>query len=136
SEEMESLGFSRYWSESERMIHGKGDLHDYYRGISTDEDFLGPPPSYTLIRDPVLRICHQMMAHSIAGRSQFVARLAEIFGLLTAEILRGLTVIALELLIIDMGELEPPLPDATRTLPQRMARLEEDVHEIHGALTE
>ncbi|GJR30814.1 hypothetical protein Tco_1107046 [Tanacetum coccineum] len=31
---------------------------------------LRPPPSYTLIRDPVLRLCHQMMAHSIAGRSQ------------------------------------------------------------------
>ncbi|GJT68466.1 hypothetical protein Tco_1019946 [Tanacetum coccineum] len=69
-EEMESLGFARYWSESERMIPGKGDLHDYWRGISTDGDFLGPPPSYTLIRDPVLRLCHRMMAHSIAGRSQ------------------------------------------------------------------
>ncbi|GJU12186.1 hypothetical protein Tco_1134582 [Tanacetum coccineum] len=33
-------------------------------------DFLGPPPSYTLIRDPMLRLCHRMMAHSIAGRSQ------------------------------------------------------------------
>ncbi|GJZ11588.1 hypothetical protein Tco_0546347 [Tanacetum coccineum] len=100
---------------------------------------LGPPPFYTLIRDPVLRLCHRMMAHSIAGRSQapekvtmtdmfylrgldvgsvnipyllarylrrfavrrksgahisggqFVARLAEHFGLLTAEILGGLT---------------------------------------------
>ncbi|GJS42600.1 hypothetical protein Tco_0567643 [Tanacetum coccineum] len=31
---------------------------------------LGPPPSYTLIRDLVLRLCHRMMAHSIAGRSQ------------------------------------------------------------------
>ncbi|GJZ03114.1 hypothetical protein Tco_0521075 [Tanacetum coccineum] len=152
-EEMESPGFARYWSESERMIPGKGDLHDYWRGISTDGDFLGPPPSYTLIRDPVLRLCHRMMAHSIAGRSQapekvtvtdlfylrgldvgsvnipyllarylrrfaagrksgahisggqFVARLAEHFGLLTAEILGGLTVIAPELPIIDMGEL-------------------------------
>ncbi|GKB73089.1 hypothetical protein Tco_0934501 [Tanacetum coccineum] len=69
-EEMESPGFARYWSESERMIPGKGDLHDYWRDISTDGDFLGPPPSYTLIRDPVLRLCHRMMAHSIAGRSQ------------------------------------------------------------------
>ncbi|GKE44400.1 hypothetical protein Tco_1471684 [Tanacetum coccineum] len=33
-------------------------------------DFLGPPPSYTLIRDLVLRLCHRMLAHSIAGRSQ------------------------------------------------------------------
>ncbi|GJV14821.1 hypothetical protein Tco_1360144 [Tanacetum coccineum] len=60
-------------------------------------------------RDPVLRLYHWMMAHSNAGRSwaseKFVARLAEHFGLLTAEILGGLTVIAPELLIIDMGEL-------------------------------
>ncbi|GJR83680.1 hypothetical protein Tco_0154465 [Tanacetum coccineum] len=107
------------------MIPGKGDLHDYWRDISTDGDFLGPPSSYTLIRDPVLRLCHRMMAHSIAGRSQapekvtvtdlfylrgldvrsFIARLAEHFGLLDAEILGGLTVIAPELPIIDMAEL-------------------------------
>ncbi|GKD30115.1 hypothetical protein Tco_1240893 [Tanacetum coccineum] len=152
-EEMKSPGFARYWSGSERMIPGKGDLHDYWRDISTAGDFLGPPPSYTLIKDPVLRLCHRMMAHNIVGRSQapekvtvtdlfylrgmnvgsvnvhyllarylrlftagrksgahifdrqFVARLAGHFGLLTAEILGGLMVIALELLIIDMGEL-------------------------------
>ncbi|GKE50101.1 hypothetical protein Tco_1481359 [Tanacetum coccineum] len=125
-EDMESLGFAR---------------------------FLGTSPSYALIRDPVLRLCHRMIAHSIAGRSQapekvtvtdlfylrglgvrsvnipyllarylrrftagskseahisggqLVARLAKHCGLLTAEILRGLTVISLELPIIDMGEL-------------------------------
>ncbi|GKF08965.1 hypothetical protein Tco_0043189, partial [Tanacetum coccineum] len=48
----------------------KGDLRDYWRSISTKGDFLGPPPSYTLIRDLVLRLCHRMMAHNIAGRSQ------------------------------------------------------------------
>ncbi|GJY53267.1 hypothetical protein Tco_0444931 [Tanacetum coccineum] len=69
-EEMGTLGFARYLSENKRMIPGKGDLHNYWRDISTDGDFLGPPPSYTLIRDPVLRLCHRMMAHSIAGRSQ------------------------------------------------------------------
>ncbi|GJT33348.1 putative ribonuclease H-like domain-containing protein [Tanacetum coccineum] len=135
-EEMESPSFARYWSESERMIPGKGDLHDYWRGISTDGDFLGPPSSYTLIRDPVLRLCHRMMAHSIVGGvrhlkrfatrrksgahisgGQFVARLAEHFGLLTVKILRGLMVITHELLIIDMGELE-------------------DVHAIRRELTE
>ncbi|GJW43786.1 hypothetical protein Tco_0072585 [Tanacetum coccineum] len=124
-EEMESPGFARYWSESERIIPGKGDLHDYWRDISTDGDFLGPPPSYTLIRDLVLRLCHRMMAHSIATRSQapekviatdlfylrrldvgsFMGRLAQHFGLLTTEIIGGLTVIALELLMIDMAKL-------------------------------
>ncbi|GKB99942.1 hypothetical protein Tco_0986079 [Tanacetum coccineum] len=52
------------------MIPRKGDLRDYWRDISTDGDFLGPLPSYTLIRDLVIRLCHRMMAHSIAGRSQ------------------------------------------------------------------
>ncbi|GKE23082.1 hypothetical protein Tco_1434594, partial [Tanacetum coccineum] len=104
-------------------------------------------------RHPILRLCHRLIACSIAGRSQapekvtvmdlfylrgmdvgsvnvpyllarylrlfaawrksgayifggqFVARLAEHFGLLTAEILGGLTVIAPELPIIDMTEL-------------------------------
>ncbi|GJT84522.1 hypothetical protein Tco_1066239 [Tanacetum coccineum] len=70
SEEMESPGFARYWIESERMIPGKGDLHDYWMGISTDGYFLGPPPSYTLIRDLVLRLCHRMMTHNITGRSR------------------------------------------------------------------
>ncbi|GJT87126.1 hypothetical protein Tco_1068843 [Tanacetum coccineum] len=172
-------------------------------------DFLGPPTSYNLIRDPVLRLYHRIMAHIIAGRSQapekvtvtdlfylreldvrsFVAQLAEHFGLLTAEILGGLMVIAPELLIIGMGELvrlqicievddtwawvamgperqpdvaagapgvaqdapivdeggqadpapvqaPPPPPAAARTMPQRMARLEEDVHEIRRTLAE
>ncbi|GJW01678.1 hypothetical protein Tco_1556929 [Tanacetum coccineum] len=66
---LEFLSTLRF-SESKRMIPGKGDLHDYWRDISTDGDFLGPPPSYTLIRDPVLRLCHRMMAYSIVGRSQ------------------------------------------------------------------
>ncbi|GKA41479.1 hypothetical protein Tco_0734072, partial [Tanacetum coccineum] len=115
-------------------------------GISSARDFLGISPSYTVIRDPILRLYHRLITCSIAGRSQapekvtvtdlfylrgvdvgsvnvpyllarylrlfavgrksgahisggqFVARLADLFGLLTAEILGGLTVIALELL--------------------------------------
>nr|GEV69844.1 hypothetical protein [Tanacetum cinerariifolium] len=130
-------------------------------------------------------------AHISGG--QFVARLAEHFGLSTTEILGGLTVISSELLINYMGELvrlqiceqlgdtwawvamgperqpdatvdgpktvkdapaddkggqadpvpikapqqpPPPPPAPTRTMPQRMARLEEDVHEVHEALAE
>ncbi|GJU69895.1 hypothetical protein Tco_1256154 [Tanacetum coccineum] len=170
-------------------------------GLHTEEKMKSPrfartSPSYTLIRDPVLRLCHRMMAHNIAGRSQApkkvtvtdlfylrgldvgsvnipyllarnlrrfaagrkeqvpyllvgqsVARFAEHFELLTAKILGGLMVIAPELPIIDMGELGgqadpspvqalPPPPAAAKTMPQRMARLKEDVHEIHEALTE
>ncbi|GJW88760.1 hypothetical protein Tco_0164100 [Tanacetum coccineum] len=122
-------------------------------GISSARYFLGTALSYTLIRDPILRLCHRLIACSIAERShapekvtvtdlfdlrgidvgsvnlpyllarylwlfaagrksgvhissgQFVARLAEHFGLLTAEILGGLMVIAPKLPIIDMTEL-------------------------------
>ncbi|GKC83359.1 hypothetical protein Tco_1139076, partial [Tanacetum coccineum] len=139
----------------------KGDLRDYWIGISSARDFIGTAISYTTIRDLILRLCHRLIAYSIAGRSQapekvtvtdlfylrgldvrlvnipyllarylrrfaagrksgahisggqFVARLAENFGLLTAEILGGLTVIAPELPIIDMVE----LPDAAAGAP-------------------
>ncbi|GJZ64893.1 hypothetical protein Tco_0621589 [Tanacetum coccineum] len=237
AEEMQTVGFGAYWADSARQILDKGDLRDYWIGILFDRDFLGTAPYYTAIRDPILRLCHRLIACSIAGRcqapekvtvtdlfylrgmdvgsvnvsyllarylrlfaagrksgahisgGQFVARLAEHFRLLNAEILGGLTVIAPELPIIDMGELmrihiymevddtwdwvamrperqlnvadgalgvaqdapivdeggqddptpvhaPPPPPVAARTMPQRMARLEEDVHEIRGALTE
>ncbi|GJV42603.1 hypothetical protein Tco_1421043 [Tanacetum coccineum] len=36
----------------------------------------------------------------------------------------------------DVYQWEPPPPAAARTMPQRMARLEEDVHEIRRALAE
>ncbi|GJS18422.1 hypothetical protein Tco_0412894 [Tanacetum coccineum] len=232
-----TVGFGAYWAESARQIPEKRDLRDYWIGISSAGYFLGTTPSYTAIRDLILRLCHRLIACSIVGRSQapkkvtmtdlfylrmnvglvnvpyiltrylrlfaarrksgahisgrqFVARLAEHFGLLTAEILQGLTVIALKLPIIDMAELArlqicveiddtlawealgperqpdattgapgvaqdalvvdegiqadptpvqaPPPPPlaASRTMPQRMARLKDDVHEIHRVLTE
>ncbi|GKB45777.1 hypothetical protein Tco_0896530 [Tanacetum coccineum] len=135
SKEMQTVGFDAYWAESARQIPDKGDLRDYWIGISSAGDFLGTSPSYTAIWDPILRLCHRLIACSIAGRSQapekvtvtdlfylrgmdvdsvnvpyllarylrlfaagrksgahisggqFVARLAEHFGLLTAEIL-------------------------------------------------
>ncbi|GJZ11734.1 hypothetical protein Tco_0546493, partial [Tanacetum coccineum] len=186
AEEMETVGFGAYWAESARQIPHKGD--------------------------PILRLCHRLIAFSIIGRSQetkkvlevvfarrksrtliyggqFVARLAEQFGLLTEERIQGLTIIAPELQVIDMAKLvrlhicveiddtwawvalglerqpdvaagaleaaedapivdeggqavpapvqaPPPPPATARTMPQRMARLEEDVHEIRRALAE
>ncbi|GJU95249.1 hypothetical protein Tco_1320005 [Tanacetum coccineum] len=136
---------------SARMLMEHHD--DQGIGNSSAGDFLGITPSYTAIRDLILRLCHRLIACSIAGRSQapekvtatnlsylremdvdsvnvpnllarylrlfaarrksgahisggqFVARLAEHFGLLTSEILGGLTVIAHDLPIIDMAKL-------------------------------
>ncbi|GJS77538.1 hypothetical protein Tco_0727419 [Tanacetum coccineum] len=55
---------------SDRFIPNKGDLRDYWIKISYGRDFLGPAPSYVLIRDPVRRLCHRMIAYSISGRGQ------------------------------------------------------------------
>nr|GEZ48846.1 hypothetical protein [Tanacetum cinerariifolium] len=97
AEEIESVVFDAYRAKSARQI---------------------------LDKDPMLRLCHRLIACSIAGRSQapkkvlevvrfreeacgddirgqFVTRLAEHFELLT----EGLTMILLYLLVIDMGEL-------------------------------
>nr|GFA17687.1 hypothetical protein [Tanacetum cinerariifolium] len=38
--------------------------------FSSARDFLGTTPSYTLIRDPMLRLCHILIACSIDGRIQ------------------------------------------------------------------
>ncbi|GKE77393.1 hypothetical protein Tco_1543513 [Tanacetum coccineum] len=126
-EEMQIVGFGAYWADSARQIPDKGDLRDYWIGISYAGDFLGTAPSYTMIRDPILRLCHRLIACSIARRSQapekvtvtdlFYLRvmdidsvnvpylLARYLRLLTTEILGGLTVIAPKLPIIDMAKL-------------------------------
>ncbi|GKE18408.1 hypothetical protein Tco_1425985, partial [Tanacetum coccineum] len=57
-----------YWLGSARAIPDKGDLRDYWIKISSDRDFLGPAPSYVYIRDPVRRLCHNMISCSISGR--------------------------------------------------------------------
>nr|GEV51728.1 hypothetical protein [Tanacetum cinerariifolium] len=58
-------------------------------------------------QDPILRLCNRLIACSIVGRSQGPKKAPP----------------------------PPPSPADARTMPQRMARLEEDVHEIRGALT-
>ncbi|GKC94377.1 hypothetical protein Tco_1159819 [Tanacetum coccineum] len=69
TEEMQTAGFGLYWVKSVRQIPDKRDLSAYWIRISSMGDFLGTP-SYTLIRDPILRLCHKLIACSIAGRSQ------------------------------------------------------------------
>ncbi|GJR14526.1 hypothetical protein Tco_0797178 [Tanacetum coccineum] len=90
-EEMQTAGFSLYWTKSARWIPDKGNLRDYWIKISSPRDFLGTDPSYTLIRDPMLRLCHRLITCSIARRSQAPEK--------------GLIVIALAFPIINMAEL-------------------------------
>ncbi|GJT40483.1 hypothetical protein Tco_1010497 [Tanacetum coccineum] len=138
AEEIELVGFSAYWAESVRQIPGKGDLSAYWIGISYEGDVLGTPPSYTLIMDLMLRLCHRLIACSIAGKSQApekvtVTNLFHLRGmdvgsvnvpyllarLLTKERLYGLTVIVRELPVIDMAELivAAGAPEAAENAP-------------------
>ncbi|GJZ94164.1 hypothetical protein Tco_0666367, partial [Tanacetum coccineum] len=68
----------------------------------------------------------------------FIGRLAHHFGLVSDDGLRGLSVVAYELPLIDMGELAvsapvqaplppPPPPAVGRTMPQRLGRLKEEI---------
>ncbi|GJU03980.1 hypothetical protein Tco_1114318 [Tanacetum coccineum] len=130
-EEMQMAEFGVYWARSAKQIPNKGDLRDYWIGISSARDFLGTSPLYTMIQDPILRLCHRLIACSTARRSQapelfstrkksvahifrgqFVARLAEHSGLMNADILGRLTVIVPELPVIDMTELASAPTDA------------------------
>ncbi|GJZ91348.1 hypothetical protein Tco_0663275 [Tanacetum coccineum] len=67
-QEMAEAGFGAYSDDSDRLIPDKGDLRDYWIEISSNRDFLGPAPSYVLIRDPVRRLCHRMITYNISGR--------------------------------------------------------------------
>ncbi|GKD23159.1 hypothetical protein Tco_1224862 [Tanacetum coccineum] len=168
--------------------------------------FSGDCPFLHFYQDPMLRLCHKLIACSITGRSQapekvtvtdlfylrgmdvgsvnvsyllarylilfasgrkqgamifggqYIARLAEHFGLLTEVRLQGLTVISLALSIIDMAELEgdtrgvteealvaprggdedeempQAVPPPPRTQGKRISILEEEVHGMREAL--
>ncbi|GJY03407.1 hypothetical protein Tco_0369347 [Tanacetum coccineum] len=107
-------------------------------------DFLRGAPLYTYIRDPVQRLCHRHAEGRKSGArlsgGYFIGRLAHYFGLVSDDGLRGLSVVARELPLIDMGELvklnifdegcsgcdpstvqapqpPPPPPAAGRTMP-------------------
>nr|GEY03722.1 hypothetical protein [Tanacetum cinerariifolium] len=64
------------WAERLRMGYTMDDgkeifvSHAWKRLFKILTPLVRPPPSYTLIRDLVLRLCHRMMVHIITGRSQ------------------------------------------------------------------
>ncbi|GJY11302.1 hypothetical protein Tco_0379487 [Tanacetum coccineum] len=155
---------------SERVIPDKGDLSDYLVKISSGRDFLRCAPSYTYIRDSVRRLRHNMdrgtanVPYLLAqymfkhaegrksgarlSRGHFIGHLAHHFGLLSDDVLSGLSVVTREIPLIDMAAKDapvvnedaqadpapvqapqppPPPLDAGRTMPQRLGRLEEEM---------
>ncbi|GJR30124.1 hypothetical protein Tco_1106356 [Tanacetum coccineum] len=116
AKEMAEDGFGVYWSGSERLIPDKGDLSDYWVEISSGRDFLRGAPSYTYIRDPVQRLCHMLISYNFSMKGQapekvtatdlfYLRHLAHHFGLVSDDELRGLSIVARELPLIDIGEL-------------------------------
>ncbi|GJY92326.1 hypothetical protein Tco_0508108 [Tanacetum coccineum] len=103
AEEMEFVGFRTYWAESARQNPDKGDLSAYWRGSrlrgislspkkvtmtdlfylrGMDVDSVNIP--YLLARY-LRRFASRRKREAIISRGQFIARLAEHFGLLTEE---------------------------------------------------
>ncbi|GKB49332.1 hypothetical protein Tco_0900085, partial [Tanacetum coccineum] len=192
AEEMHIAGFVLYWAESASQIPDKGDLSAYSIRISSAGDFLGTPPSYSFIRDPILRLCHRLIACSIARRSQapekvtvtglfylrgmdvdlgnvpyLLVRYLRLFtsGRKQEDMISGGQYIASprperqpdtasgapeaakDAPIADKGapvvpalvqapRLPPIIAGPAQTMTHRLARVDEDVHEIHKALGE
>ncbi|GJR76954.1 hypothetical protein Tco_0089319 [Tanacetum coccineum] len=98
------------------------DLSAYWRGISSEEDFLGTAPSYTTIRDPMLRMCHSpetREADAAAGAPK-VAKGAP-------DIDEGVQAIPVPI----QAPQPPPAAGPARTLPQKVARLIPEIG-LHG----
>ncbi|GJU75792.1 hypothetical protein Tco_1272862 [Tanacetum coccineum] len=140
-------GFGVYWAESARQIPDKGGSEGLLDGDLICCRFPWHNPSYNLIRDSILRLCHRLIACSIDGRSQAPKKVTvtDLFYL------RGMDVgsvnvsylLARYLRLFAAGrksgtpqQVPPPLAAHARTMPQRMARLEEHVYEILRGLIE
>ncbi|GJX00472.1 hypothetical protein Tco_0184385 [Tanacetum coccineum] len=151
TEKMESARFGTYWADSARQIPNNGDLSAYWRGISSKGDFLGSVPSYTTIRDPMLRLCHRLIACSIAGRSQtpekvtstnllYLQGIPEIRRQPVAmvggpEIAKGAPNVdeGAQAVPAPVQAPQPPLVAApTSTMAHRLSILEEEVHSLRG----
>ncbi|GKD34875.1 hypothetical protein Tco_1250384, partial [Tanacetum coccineum] len=110
--------------------------------ISFAGDFLGTAPSYTMIRDPILRLYHILIACSIAGRIQGPEKICAQFDDTWVwvamgqerqpDAMVGAIDVAEDAPAIDEGDQAvpapvqapqrppPPPPPATRTVPQRL----------------
>ncbi|GKB69942.1 hypothetical protein Tco_0931354, partial [Tanacetum coccineum] len=156
-EEIGSVEFDAYWAESASQIPDKGDMSAYRVGILSVEDFLGTTMSYTLIRDLMLRLCHRLIAYSIAGRSQapkkvtvtdlFYLRGMDVGSVKIPYLLARLQIyeklddtwawVAPRLerqLVVAASALE--VAKGAPMLMRRIARLEKDIHRMRRALGE
>ncbi|GJY89472.1 hypothetical protein Tco_0504668 [Tanacetum coccineum] len=53
-----------------RVTASKAELVDYWTRISSGGDFMCLTPSYTLIREPLRRLCHKLIAFTVSSKGQ------------------------------------------------------------------
>nr|GEZ19709.1 Ras-related protein RABH1b [Tanacetum cinerariifolium] len=142
AEEIAEEGFGAYWLGSERALEKVTATNLFYlRSMDRGETNI----PYLLAQYLFRHVEGRKNGVKLSG-GHFIRRLAHHFGLVSDDGLRGLSVVACELPLIDMGELvklnicmkigddwawapQSPLPPsaAGRTMPQRLGRLEKEI---------
>nr|GEU94327.1 RNA-directed DNA polymerase, eukaryota [Tanacetum cinerariifolium] len=125
-------------------------------GVHTTEEMVGDgfeaywvgvAPSQTLIRNPLRRLCHRFISFSISGRAQAPEKVivTDLFYLRSMDEGMANVPYMLAKYLFRHAEgrkrearmSEPPLAAAqSRTMLQRMARLEDEVHRLRESLDE
>ncbi|GJV33319.1 hypothetical protein Tco_1393719 [Tanacetum coccineum] len=149
TEEMQTASFGLYWAESERQIPDKGHLSAYWIGISFVGDFLGMDIGsvnvpYLLARYLRLLASGIKQGGMISGdilvidmyelvRLQICMELDDTWAWVAPGPKRQPDAAAAP---VQAPQPRPPVAEPARTMAQRLAKVEEDVHEIRGALGE
>nr|GEX39410.1 hypothetical protein [Tanacetum cinerariifolium] len=112
---------------------------------------LGVAPSYTLIRDPLRRICHKLISFSISGRAQAPEKVTATDLIYLRSINEGTVVTVgspegvegalnvdegVQVISAPVQAPQAPPPAASRTMPKRMTRIEDEVHGLRESLNE
>ncbi|GJT34420.1 hypothetical protein Tco_0924839 [Tanacetum coccineum] len=119
-----------------RTVTSKGDLRGYWEEISSFGDFFTTVPSYLLIRDPLRRLYHCLIAHTIARRGHALEKVTSTDLLLPEESLQGTTIVGMELGEIELDELARLHISESAAHAKEEARLQDEVHRIHVSLGE
>ncbi|GJW94163.1 hypothetical protein Tco_0173835 [Tanacetum coccineum] len=111
---------SRAWRRLFDIRGPLGDLRDYWIEISSAGDFLSTSPSYTVWSTPVIDMAKLVAA---AGAPKAASAVNEGGQADLAPVQ------------VPQQPPPPPPPADAKTIPYRMAKLEEDIREIRRALT-
>ncbi|GKC78727.1 hypothetical protein Tco_1129501, partial [Tanacetum coccineum] len=116
-------------AESSRTVTSKGDLRGYWEEISSFGDFFTTIPFYLLIRDPLRRLYHCLIAHTIARRGHALEKVT--FGREPARDDYSRDGAGQQVTAVDALEVAESAAHA-----KEEARLEDEVHGIQVSLGE